>query len=122
LLIAETSCESRNLYLDRALLVSTMSATDGAFFWRPRHGLRLAENRVGSVGSFQGKGKELSHEGNGTRRLKPRFSAVNARAMDQPHSEIATHAVGIDALGRKREAPEKTIADGKGHSGLRSYW
>jgi hypothetical protein len=32
LLIAETSCESRNLYLDRALLVPTMSATGEAFF------------------------------------------------------------------------------------------
>jgi len=32
LLIAETSCESRNLYLDRALLVQTMSATGEAFF------------------------------------------------------------------------------------------
>jgi hypothetical protein len=32
LLIAETSCESRNLYLDRALLVETMSATGEAFF------------------------------------------------------------------------------------------
>jgi hypothetical protein len=32
LLIAETSCESRNLYLDRALLVQTMSATNEAFF------------------------------------------------------------------------------------------
>ncbi|AND86593.1 blr0867 [Bradyrhizobium diazoefficiens USDA 110] len=32
LLIAETSCESRNLYLDRALLTATMSATGEAFF------------------------------------------------------------------------------------------
>jgi hypothetical protein len=32
LLIAETSCESRNLYLDRALLAQTMSATGEAFF------------------------------------------------------------------------------------------
>jgi hypothetical protein len=32
LLIAETSCESRNLYLDRALLIPTMSATGEAFF------------------------------------------------------------------------------------------
>ncbi len=32
LLIAETSCESRNLYLDRALLVPTMSASGEAFF------------------------------------------------------------------------------------------
>jgi hypothetical protein len=35
LLIAETSCESRNLYLDRALLVPTMSATGEAFFKGP---------------------------------------------------------------------------------------
>jgi hypothetical protein len=32
LLIAETSCESRNLFLDRALLVTTMSKTSAAFF------------------------------------------------------------------------------------------
>ncbi|MET4448660.1 hypothetical protein ABIB75_006970 [Bradyrhizobium sp. GM2.2] len=32
LLIAETSCESRNLYLDRALLTATMSAAGEAFF------------------------------------------------------------------------------------------
>jgi Domain of unknown function (DUF1998) len=32
LLIAETSCESRNLYLDRALLIPTMSANGEAFF------------------------------------------------------------------------------------------
>jgi hypothetical protein len=32
LLIAETSCESRNLYLDRALLIPTMSTTGEAFF------------------------------------------------------------------------------------------
>jgi hypothetical protein len=51
--------------------------------------------------------EELSHEGNGTRRLKPRFSAVNARAMDQPHSAIATHAIGTDARRRRRQAPEK---------------
>jgi hypothetical protein len=34
LLIAETSCEARNLHLDRALLVETM-ATEGAGFFRP---------------------------------------------------------------------------------------
>ncbi|MCI4680596.1 DUF1998 domain-containing protein [Rhodoblastus acidophilus] len=32
LLVAETSCESRNLFLDRALLVKTMAAGDAAFF------------------------------------------------------------------------------------------
>lgn len=32
MLIAETSCESRNLFLDRALLVSTMGVRDVAFF------------------------------------------------------------------------------------------
>lgn len=32
LLIAETSCEARNLFLDRALLVPTMAASDAAFF------------------------------------------------------------------------------------------
>jgi hypothetical protein len=32
LLIAETSCESRNLYLDRALLIPTMSTAGEAFF------------------------------------------------------------------------------------------
>jgi hypothetical protein len=35
LLIAETSCEMRNLFLDRALMVETMS-TDGAAFFQPR--------------------------------------------------------------------------------------
>jgi hypothetical protein len=32
LLVAETSCEARNLFLDRALLVRTMSGADTAFF------------------------------------------------------------------------------------------
>jgi len=32
LLIAETSCESRNLFLDRALLVPTMADDKIAFF------------------------------------------------------------------------------------------
>jgi hypothetical protein len=32
LLVAETSCEARNLFLDRALLVRTMSSADTAFF------------------------------------------------------------------------------------------
>jgi hypothetical protein len=32
LLIAETSCESRNLFLDRALLVRTMQGNNTAFF------------------------------------------------------------------------------------------
>jgi len=32
LLIAETSCEARNLFLDRTLLVPTMAASDAAFF------------------------------------------------------------------------------------------
>jgi Domain of unknown function (DUF1998) len=32
LLIAETSCEARNLHLDRALLVDTMAVTGGGFF------------------------------------------------------------------------------------------
>jgi MrfA Zn-binding domain len=32
LLVAETSCEARNLFLDRALLVPTMAETDAAFF------------------------------------------------------------------------------------------
>jgi hypothetical protein len=31
LLVAETSCEARNLFLDRALLVRTMSGADTAF-------------------------------------------------------------------------------------------
>ncbi|MFL5053062.1 MAG: hypothetical protein ACJ8D4_23395, partial [Xanthobacteraceae bacterium] len=34
LLIAETSCEMRNLFLDRSLLVPTM-AMDGAAFFQP---------------------------------------------------------------------------------------
>ena len=33
LLIAETSCEMRNLFLDRSLLVPTMSPDGSAFFW-----------------------------------------------------------------------------------------
>jgi hypothetical protein len=32
LLVAETSCEARNLFLDRAVLVPTMGTTGGAFF------------------------------------------------------------------------------------------
>jgi hypothetical protein len=32
LLIAETSCEQRNDWLDRALVVSTLAVTDAAFF------------------------------------------------------------------------------------------
>jgi hypothetical protein len=32
LLVAETSCETRNLYLDRALLVATMADADAALF------------------------------------------------------------------------------------------
>jgi hypothetical protein len=32
LLIAETSCENRNLFLDRSLLTATMSADTAAFF------------------------------------------------------------------------------------------
>jgi hypothetical protein len=32
LLIAETSCEMRNLFLDRSLLVPTMATHGGAFF------------------------------------------------------------------------------------------
>ena len=32
LLIAETSCEARNLFLDRTLLVPTMANADAAFF------------------------------------------------------------------------------------------
>jgi hypothetical protein len=32
LLIAETSCEQRNDWLDRALVVPTLSTTDAAFF------------------------------------------------------------------------------------------
>ena len=35
LLIAETSCEARNLFLDRALLVETMTGQRSAFFPRP---------------------------------------------------------------------------------------
>ena len=35
LLIAETSCEARNLFLDRALLVETMTGQQSAFFPRP---------------------------------------------------------------------------------------
>ena len=35
LLIAETSCEARNLFLDRALLVETMPGQQSAFFSRP---------------------------------------------------------------------------------------
>ncbi|HEY2048595.1 MAG TPA: DUF1998 domain-containing protein [Caulobacteraceae bacterium] len=35
LLIAETSCEMRNLFLDRKLLVPTMAGDDGAFFADP---------------------------------------------------------------------------------------
>ena len=38
LLIAETSCEARNLFLDRALLVETM-AEPGAAFFRLQPGL-----------------------------------------------------------------------------------
>ena len=32
LLVAETSCEARNLHLDRALLVETMATKRAAFF------------------------------------------------------------------------------------------
>jgi hypothetical protein len=32
LLIAETSCEARNLFLDRALLVETMAGRNAGFF------------------------------------------------------------------------------------------
>jgi hypothetical protein len=32
LLIAETSCEARNLFLDRTLLVPTLADADAAFF------------------------------------------------------------------------------------------
>jgi hypothetical protein len=32
LLIAETSCEQRNDWLDRALVVPTLAVTDAAFF------------------------------------------------------------------------------------------
>jgi hypothetical protein len=32
LLIAETSCEMRNLFLDRGLLVATMAGQDSSFF------------------------------------------------------------------------------------------
>lgn len=32
LLVAETSCEARNLFLDRALLVETVGTADSAFF------------------------------------------------------------------------------------------
>lgn len=35
LLIAETSCEARNLFLDRGLLVETMTGQDAAFFSEP---------------------------------------------------------------------------------------
>ena len=37
LLVAETSCEARNLFLDRALLVPTMSGVGTEFFSRPEH-------------------------------------------------------------------------------------
>ena len=32
LLVPETSCEARNIYLDRALLVETVAQTDAALF------------------------------------------------------------------------------------------
>lgn len=38
LLIAETSCEARNLFLDRALLIETMSEDGSAFFNVDVHG------------------------------------------------------------------------------------
>ena len=38
LLIAETSCEQRNDFLDRALVVPTVGLGDAAFFDRPEHG------------------------------------------------------------------------------------
>jgi hypothetical protein len=37
LLVAETSCEARNLFLDRALLVETMSGAKAAFFPKSSH-------------------------------------------------------------------------------------
>src|SRR5262249_49495588 len=37
LLIAETSCEMRNLFLDRSLLVPTMATHGGAFFNVPAY-------------------------------------------------------------------------------------
>ena len=37
LLIAETSCEMRNLFLDRNLLVPTMASDDAAFFELLKH-------------------------------------------------------------------------------------
>jgi Domain of unknown function (DUF1998) len=39
LLIAETSCEMRNLFLDRSLLVPTMGTDGAAFFTLPREGI-----------------------------------------------------------------------------------
>ncbi len=35
LLVSETSCEARNLHLDRALLVDTVGPAGAAFFWDP---------------------------------------------------------------------------------------
>jgi len=35
LLIAETSCEARNLFLDSALLVETMTGQQSGFFTQP---------------------------------------------------------------------------------------
>jgi hypothetical protein len=32
LLVAETSCEARNLFLDRALIVDTVNQTKASFF------------------------------------------------------------------------------------------
>jgi len=40
LLIAETSCENRNLFLDRGLLVETMAGQGASFFIRPTAALR----------------------------------------------------------------------------------
>jgi len=33
--VSETSCEKGNRYIDRALLIPTLEATDAAFFPRP---------------------------------------------------------------------------------------
>ncbi len=46
LLISETSCEMRNLFLDRALLVSTMAANGAEFFAGPR----FTERRESAAG------------------------------------------------------------------------
>jgi hypothetical protein len=57
LLIAETSCEMRNLFLDRNLLVPTM-ATDGAPFFQ---GVSVSSNRTVSLSKSMNEPRKPSN-------------------------------------------------------------